>query len=168
MRLIIIIGLLFIGVQLFSQKTGIIFYNQVEGKSIPFIKGSMIVVEYQGYLKQMELYTNNIIEVNDSTVLIGKARLFAAPTQVKEIRIEDIKGFRKISAGSLLLKTTLTVGATLGAYYAMRNYADQLSSTEEILYSTAIGLATNISLNKIFPDKKVKYKMKDGWKVFVR
>ena len=168
MRLLIILVFINIGLNAFAQKTALIFLNQEEKKSIQLIKGTMVVLEYQGYLKQMELNTNYVVGVNDSTIIIGKPSLFAKPSEVKEIRIKDIQGFRKISAGSQLLKTALTIGATLGAYYGMRNNNDNLSSTQEILYSTGIGLATNISLKLIFPEKKIKYKMKDGWQTFVR
>ncbi len=168
MRLFVIFGIFIICLNVHSQKSAIIFFNKEKAKSVQLIKGSMAVLEYQGYLKQLELNANYIVDINDTTIFLGKPNLFSAPKEIKEIRISDIRGFRKISAGSQLLKTALTVGATLGTYFAMRNYDDELSSTQQIIYSTGAGLITRVSLKLIFPDNKIKYKLKNNWKIFVR
>ncbi len=139
-----------------AQKSTLIFYNKQQAEAVQIQKGGLLILEYQGYLKQMELNSNYIIDINDSTVILGKPNIFSAPTNTKTIRIKDITGFRKISAGSMLLKTALTVGATLGTYYAIRANGDKLSSTQQILYSTGAGLVANISLKLIFPQNKIK------------
>ncbi len=151
-----------------SQKQALIFLNNKETKAVQISRGGMVVLQYQGYLKQLEQETNYIIDVNDSTITLGKPRVFSSPKDVKEIRIKDIRGFRRISVGSQLLKMVLTVGATLGTYYAITENGDDLTNTQELLFSTGAGLAARISLNIIFPDNKIKHKVKDKWKVITR
>lgn len=168
MRSLTILLFLFFTVCAQSQKSALVFINHGEYKAVQIPKGAMMVVEYNGYLKQLELKSNSVIEINDSMVVMGKARLFAQPQDITNIRIEDITGFRKISVGSQLLKTVLTVGATLGTYYGVREHGDRLSSTEQLLLSTGAGLLTNVSLKLIFPQNKIKNKMKDGWMILVR
>ena len=114
------------------------------------------------------MISNFIISINDSIVTVGKPRMFASASETKQIRIKDIQGFRKISVGSQLLKTALTIGATIGTYYAIRNNGESLSYTEQLLYSTAAGLTVRFTLSKVFPDEKVKYRIKDGWYYIVR
>ena len=167
-RLLLISFFLFVCLSAYSQKSAIIFFNKEQKKAVQVPGGGMVVLQYRGYLKQMEQETNFVIGINDSIVTVGKPRVFSAPTQIKQIRIKDIEGFRKISAGSQLLKTLLTVGATVGTYYAIRNNGDNMSYTEQLLYSTAAGLTVRFSLNKIFPTDKIKYQMKDGWRSMVR
>ncbi len=151
-----------------AQKSVVIFYNQHKAEAIQLRKGGLVVLKYRGYLQQMELESNYILELNDSTITMGKPRLFSNPINTKTIRIEDIHGFRKVSAGAMFLKSTLTIGATLGTYYAVRSHGDHLNSSQQILLSTGAGLLTSISLKLIFPDNKIKHKMKDGWKIMVR
>lgn len=155
----------FLGIK--AQKQGIIFYNDSTHKSVQIRTGGMLMVQYSGYLKQQELTTNYLLELNDSTLTLGQPRLFNDAVNVRKVNIEDITGFRKVTAGTQLLKFTLTVGATLGMFYAIGKN-DHLNSTEQLLYSTAAGLTTNFTLKLIFPSRKPKYKIKDGWRIFVR
>ncbi len=150
-----------------SQEKGIIFVNQITNKTIYIPKGGMLMVEYNGYLKQMELSTNTLLQLNDSSIVLGKYRLFGAPTNKRIIKTEDITGFRKISVGSQFLKTFLTLGVTLGSYYAFSN-RENLNSTQRLAYSLGTGIVTTVLLKVIFPIKKVKYKLKDGWKMIVQ
>ena len=167
-HVILISAMLFVSLSVYSQNSAIIFFNKEKGKVIQVPRGGMVVLQYQGYLKQMEQETNYLISLNNSTITIGKPRMFADATDVKKIRIDDINGFRKISAGSQLLKTVLTIGATVGTYYAIRSNGDNMSYTEQLLYSTAAGLTVRFSLNKIFPENKIKYNVKEGWQMLVR
>jgi len=168
MRLLFICSLILIALNTQAQKSSLVFYQPEQGKAVQIIKGGMLTLQYKGYLKQLELESNYIVDINDSSIVLGKPILFSTPKNTKIIRIKDITGFRKVSAGTLLLKSALTVGATLGTYYTLRNNGDNLSSTQHILYSTGAGLITRISLKLIFPENKVKYKTKNGWKIMVR
>lgn len=150
-----------------AQKRGIIFYNETTKKSVQISTGGMLMVQYSGYLKQQELTTNYLLELNDSTLTLGQPRLFNNAVNLRKVNIEDITGFRKVTAGTQLLKFTLTVGATLGMFYAIGKN-DHLSSTQQLLYSTAAGFATSFTLKMIFPSRKAKYKIKEGWKIMVR
>ena len=168
MRYIFILSFLLIMVCAQAQKSALIFLNQDARKAVQIPKGAMMVVQYQGYLKQMELKSNSLLQVNDSMMVLGKPHLFRDATNLTHIRINDITGFRKVSVGSQLLKTVLTAGATLGTYYGLRENGDKLSSTEQLLLSTGAGLLTNISLKFIFPQNKIKHQTKDGWIILVR
>lgn len=168
MRYLFILSILLITVCAQAQKSALIFLHQDAHKAVQIPKGAMMVVQYQGYLKQLELKSNSLIQVNDSMIVLGKPRLFSEPANLTHIRINDITGFRKVSVGSQLLKTALTVGATLGAYYGLRENGDKLSSTEQLILSTGAGLLTNISLKFIFPQNKIKHQTKDGWIILVR
>ncbi|SMO60084.1 hypothetical protein SAMN06265379_103251 [Saccharicrinis carchari] len=168
MRVLLILSFFCISIGVHAQKSALIFLNQAERKAVQIPKGGMMVVQYRGYLKQMELKSNSLIQVNDSMIVMGKPRLFADAVDLTHIRISDITGFRKVSVGSQLLKTVLTVGATLGSYYALRNNGDKLSSTQQLLLSSGAGLLTNISLKFIFPQNRIKHKTKDGWVLLVR
>ncbi|TLX73029.1 hypothetical protein E9993_16330 [Labilibacter sediminis] len=167
MRVILLLLLLTGSVAAKAQKQGIIFYNDSIKKAVQVRTGGILMVQYSGYLKQQELTTNYLLELNDSTLTLGKPRMFNHPVNVRRIKIKDVTGFRKVSAGTQLLKFALTVGATLGTYYAISEN-DNLNSTEQLLYSTAAGLTTSFTLKLAFPSRKAKYKIKDGWRIMVR
>lgn len=149
-----------------AQRQILVFHNDSARQSVQLVEGGMLMVQYNGYLGQNELTTNTILELNDSLLVLGKPRLLVKPIETRMINLNDITGFRKISLGSQLLKFSLSTGATLGAYYAFSDNKD-LNSTEKLLYSTAAGLATHFTIKLAFPGKKVKYKLKDGWKITI-
>ena len=167
MRVILILLSLLGSVAIKAQKHGIIFYNDSTNKAVQIRTGGILMVQYVGYLNQQELTTNYLLELNDSTLTLGKPRLFNDPVNMRKINIKDITGFRKVTAGTQLLKFALTVGATLGTFYAISEN-DNLNSTEQLLYSTAAGFATSFTLKLAFPSRKAKYKIKDGWRIMVR
>jgi len=150
-----------------AQKSGVIFYNDIANRSVQIRTGGLLMVQYPGYLGQQELTTNYLLQINDSVLTLGQPRLFSKSINVRRVKIDDITGFRKVTAGTQLLKFTLTVGATLGMFYAIgRN--EHLNSTEQLLYSTAAGLVTSFTLKVVFPSRKVKYKIKEGWRIMAR
>jgi hypothetical protein len=149
-----------------AQRQILVFHNDSAKKAVQLVEGGMLMVQYNGYLGQTELNTNTIVELNDSLLILGKPRLLGKPLERREIRLNDITGFRKISAGSQLLKFALSTGATLGAYYTFSDNQN-LTSTEKLLFSTATGLATHFTIKLAFPGKKIKYKLKDGWKITI-
>jgi hypothetical protein len=150
-----------------AQKHGIIFYNDSAKKAVQVKTGGMVMLSYKGYLKQDELNTNYILQLNDSVIVLGKPRLFNAPADIRQVRIKDITGFRKVSEGTQLFKFLITLGGTLGSYYAF-SANEHISTTEKLVYSTAVALGTQLTLSLVFPSKKVKYKIKDGWRIMLR
>ncbi|MCW3786826.1 hypothetical protein [Plebeiibacterium sediminum] len=148
-----------------AQKKILVFLNETEQQAVQIRTGGLVLLEYSGYLKQKELSMNYMISVNDSSVILGKSKVFGGVAEKREIRIEDITGVRKISVGSQLLKFTLTSVATIGSYYALSDM-NNINTTERLLYSTGIGLTTNFAIKLAFPTKKVKYKLNKNWKVF--
>ncbi len=162
----ILLFLLFISLVARAQENGLAFVNRTSNKTVQIPKGGMLMVEYQGYLKQKELTNNTLLNLNDTSVVLGKYHLFGKATDLRIIKTEDITGFRKVSAGSQILKTVLALGVTLGSYYAFSDN-ENLNSTERLAYSLGTGLVTTALLKIVFPANKVKYKMKDGWKIIV-
>ncbi len=162
----ILMFILFISLgNLKAQKKILVFLNETEQQAVQIQTGGLVLLEYSGYLKQKELTMNYILSVNDSSVVLGKSRLFRGPLERREIRLQDITGVRKVSVGSQLLKFALTSVATIGSYYALSDMND-INTTERLLYSTGIGLTTNFAIKLAFPTKKVKYKLNKNWKVF--
>ncbi|WP_282037572.1 hypothetical protein [Saccharicrinis aurantiacus] len=165
--LLLLICIIGISINIKAQKEMLVFYNDSARQAIGVKKYGTVMLEYKGYLNQTELKTNTIIEISDSTVVLAKPRIFNGPTQHHSIMLNDITGFRKVSAGSQLLKTAIILGVTVGSYFAISNN-DNFSNTEQVVYATAIGLGTTYGLKLIFPMNRPKYFFKDGWKVRTR
>lgn len=161
---LIIIVFILCFVQLKAQKQVLVFYNKSLNKSAQIPLKGMLTVEYAGYLKQLELSNNSLVSITDSSIILGKSKLIGGITERREIKIDDITGFRKISAGRMILKSILTVATTLGSYYTFSDNTN-MNATERLILSTATGIGTRISINLLFPDKKIKYKVKNGWKI---
>ncbi len=149
-----------------AQSQSIVFVNPETNKTIQVPKGSVLMVEYKGYLQQLELEMNNLFVVNDSSIVLGKYHLIGKHSDMRTIKLDDITGFRKVSVGSQLLKTLFVFGATLGSYYAFSDN-DNLNSTQQLALSLGTGLVTTSLIKIIFPSNKVKHKMKEGWKIVV-
>ncbi len=165
MRYLIII-ILFIGVNtLKAQKNILVFLNEPEKKAIQIQTGGLVLLEYNGYLNQKELTRNYLMSINDSSVILGKSRIFGAPIEKREIRLEDITGVRKVSVGSQFLKFAITTAAAIGSYYVFSDM-ENVNTTEKLLYSTGLGLTTNFMIKLAFPTHKIKYKLNKNWKKF--
>ncbi len=149
-----------------AQSQGIVFVNPETNKTIQVPRGSMLMIEYKGYLQQMETETNSLFFINDSSIVLGKYHLIGKHSGMRTVMLEDITGFRKISVGNQLLKTLFVFGATLGSYYAFSDN-DNLNSTQRLALSLGTGLVTTSLVKIIFPTNKAKYRMKDGWKIVV-
>ncbi len=160
----LIIILFFSSIVFHAHAQELVFVNPTTNKSIHVQKGAMLMIEYRGYLKQMELTTNTLFQMNDSSIVIGKYHLLGPASDLRVIKTEDITGFRKVTVGTQVLKTILALGVTLGSYYAFSDNAN-LNSTERLVYSLGTGIVTTALLKIIFPTNRVKHKMKDGWKV---
>lgn len=165
--LILFICLIAISTSLKAQKEMLVFYNDNAQQAIGVKKYGTVMLQYKGYLNQTELTTNTIISLNDSTITLAKPKLFGEATQQRTIMLNDVTGFRKVSAGNQLLKTAIILGITVGSYFAISDN-NNLSSPERVIYATAIGLGTTYGIRLIFPMNKPKHLLKDGWKMKVR
>ncbi len=165
MRYLLLLLLLTSFYNLKAQDRILVFLNETEKKAVQIQTGGLVLLEYKGYLHQKELTRNYLLSVNDSSVTLGKARLFGGPVDNREIRIEDITGVRKVSIGSQFLKFALTTSAALGSYYFFSNM-DNINNTEKLIYSTGLGLTSNFVIKLAFPINKVKHKLNKNWKVF--
>ncbi len=150
---------------LHAQNKILVFLNETEKKAVQIQPVGQVLLEYNGYLNQKELTMNYMIGLNDSSVILGKARLFGAPIEKREIKLKDITGVRKISVGFQFLKVALTTAATLGSYYLFSDMKD-INTTEKLIYSTGLGLSVHFAIKLAFPTKRVKYKLDKNWKVF--
>jgi len=165
MRLLLYIILLLGFNSLHAQKNILVFLNETEKKAIQIQTGGLVLLEYNGYLNQKELTLNYMLSINDSSVILGKSRVFGGPIEKREIRIADLTGVRKVSAGSQFLKFAITTAAAIGSYYVFSDMKN-VNTTEKLLYSTGLGLTTNFMIKLAFPTKKIKYKLDKNWKVF--
>ncbi len=166
-QILAIMIFLLMGLSSIAQQKLLVFYNESIHKAVQIKTNALVMIQYKGYLQQEELTTNNLMSCNDSIIILAQPRMFAQPLNPRKIKLEDITGFRKVSVGSQLLKFGITLGVTLGTFFTISNN-DQFSSTEQLIYSSAAGLATNYGLKLIFPMNRVKYKLKDGWKIMIR
>ncbi|MCW3806092.1 hypothetical protein [Plebeiibacterium marinum] len=147
-----------------AQKQILVFLNDKDKKATQIPLGGMLMLEYNGYLNQKELSMNYMMSLSDSSVVLSKYRLFGTPTEQRKIMLKDITGFRKVSVGSQFLKFALTTAATLGSYYAFSD-KNNLNSTERLLYSTGVGLATHFGIKLAFPSKRIKHKITNDWRI---
>ncbi len=162
--ILLFIAIIFLG-NLKAQKNILVFLNETDKKAIQIQTGGLVLLEYNGYLKQKELTKNYLMSINDSSVILGKARLLGAPVEKREIRLKDITGVRKVSVGSQFLKFAITTAAAIGSYYVFSDM-DNVNTTEKLLYSTGLGITTNFVIKLAFPSNKIKYKLNKNWKTF--
>jgi len=149
----------------------IIFYNQKNHKKIIAEYGSNLSVYYNGYLGQKEFYKNTITNVTDSSVFLGIMNsdigIFKniLPSG-KEIMINDITVFRKISNGRNLSKSLFSIAVIFGSFYLLNQQINKNNNSvlENFAITLGIGITSKAIVNIIF-NEKPKHKINDGWVV---
>jgi hypothetical protein len=147
----------------------LIFINPNQGKLIEAKPGDFLIIRYKGYLGQTEFYKQTLLEIKDSSFVIGmysfsEGSLFERENPYKEINFKDVESFRRRSIGGSVSKSLLGLGAAIGSILVLDQlYENQNYSTLANLgISMGVGLSINFGLNLLFPDKP-KYHMKEGW-----
>ena len=169
-----LIGILMIGSHNLLAQGKIIFFNVSQGKLIQAKIGDQLSVVYKGYLGQTETYKNTLTEIKDSSFVLGMPASVLNPNQSsqelqhKEIRYADVIAFRRIGLGRVMLKTSLSLSATIGTIILLKNlYAqNKVSDLGKIGISIGVGLGLNALINMAMPDKP-NHKMKEGWEIRV-
>lgn len=165
--ILLIIGLFAANKVLAQDK--LIFINPTLGKLIEAKQGDYLIIKYKGYLGQTEFYKQSLLEIKDSSFVIGmfgfsEGSIFERENPYKEIKFRDVEAFRRRSVGASVSKSLLGLGAAVGSIlvldqlYENRNY----STLANLGISLGIGLSINFGLNLLFPEKP-KYQMKEGW-----
>jgi|688.fasta_scaffold109380_3 hypothetical protein len=166
--------LLLLSIEVFAQK--LLFFNAKKQKSIVVNLGSVLCVSYKGYNGVTEFAKLTVTNITDSTVELGvdmnKLGVFKKlkdgqhVNNYKVIRLEDIKGFRRITLGRTTLKTLLKIGVVVGTYFFIYELSQNGSFTagEIFAISAGVGIGGTLLINTLLPEN-VKYYMKDGWEV---
>jgi hypothetical protein len=147
----------------------LIFINPTKGKLIEAKPGDFLIIKYKGYLGQTEFYKQTLLEIKDSSFVIGmysfsEGSFFEKENPYKEINFKDVQAFRRRSIGGSISKSLLGLGAAVGSILVL----DQLnenrnnSTLANLGISLGVGLSINFGLNLLFPDKP-KYQIKEGW-----
>jgi hypothetical protein len=149
----------------------IIFVNPSQGKLVEAKNGDFLMIRYKGYMSQQEFYKQTLVNIGDSSVIlgipgIGGGILPKGENPYKEIRYIDIEAFRIRKPGVTIAKNLLGIGAAVGSILVLdRLYERGESSTlTNLAISAAVGISINIGLNLIFPEKP-KYKTNEGWHI---
>ncbi|MCE2740213.1 MAG: hypothetical protein LW669_01870 [Sphingobacteriales bacterium] len=145
----------------------IVFFHEQKGKIIQAKLGDQLSIKYRGYLGQTENFKQTLTEIKDSSFVLGYSLLGPDILLYKEIKYSDILAFRRIGLGSVILKTTLSLGSAVGAIFLLdRTYKNNdFNLAGRIGISVGLGVGMNLIINSIFPDKP-KYQVKEGWKVY--
>ncbi len=158
----------------FAQE--LLFFNAAKQKSVIVRPGSILCVSYTGYNGITEFAKLTVTDITDSTVVLGvntaklgfMSKLKDGPhvNNYKVIRLEDIKGFRRITLGRTTLKTLMKIGVVVGTYFFIYELSQDggFSAGETFAISAGAGIAGTILVNALLPEN-VKYYMKDGWEV---
>ncbi|MFN4083937.1 MAG: hypothetical protein ACK4K9_09920 [Bacteroidia bacterium] len=155
-----------------SQNT-LIIENLNTGKKFKAIPGSTISVYYSGYQNQIEYYKNTLLDLTDSSIVLGMFYLpqlsygNEKPKPYKEILLKDITKIRKISIGKNLIKTALNIATIYGSFYIFQNHINRqnYSTLQNFGITLSFGIGSNVFVNSIL-NEKPKFSIKDGWKIY--
>ncbi len=180
-RLCTFLMMFMLGLTLAAQPR-LFFMNKQLNKMVEVFPGQQVCLLYNGYLNQQEFAKNIVTEITDSTITLGHdpdmmgnfgqkmARKQALKTgsSYKIIRIKDIRGFRRITAGRQLLKTATQSASIVGLFFLVSGVyqSDHISSWNAFFISFGSGIATTTIINALFPEN-IRYLMKDGWQAVV-
>lgn len=157
----------------YAQKK-LVFINSTSQKVIELKVGHRAALLYAGYRGQVEFARETVTDITDSTITLGidmNERLGKPGKHnrftYKTISIKDIKGFRRMTLGRQVAKTTLAAAGVVGSFYLLKNvYSSDISNFSAFAISVGVGVGLYGINNLIFPEN-IKYYMQDGWTVVV-
>jgi hypothetical protein len=159
----------------FAQKK-LVFTYSATLETIEMKVGHRAAILYTGYRGQTEFARENVTEITDSTIVLGVdiTRIFpnSKPGKnnrltYKVISIKDIKGFRRMTIGRQLAKSSFNIAGVVGSFYLLHGiYSSDISNFSSFAISVGVGVGLYGINNLIFPEN-IKYYMQEGWTVKV-
>ena len=142
-----------------GQKAYLCMTHAESGKALLFDKGDYIYLGYNGYLGQPEGLAGYILQLDSTGIVLG--RTMGAKSRLKTIAVDDISGIRKLSQMLELAKA----GAVLTASLVTYSVAGNAGAGRYLALSTSVASAWGVQCagNALFPSKRPKYKIADGW-----
>ncbi len=138
--------------------------------------GHRAAILYTGYRGQTEFARETVTEITDSTITLGVDvnRIFpnSKPGKnnrftYKTIAVKDIKGFRRMTVGRQVAKTSFNIAGVVGSFYLLRGvYSSDISNFSSFAISLGVGMGLYGINNLIFPEN-IKHYMQEGWTVEV-
>lgn len=160
-KVVFTITLILIGQSLSGQKSYVCLTHQASGKAMLFEKGDYVYIAYDGYLGQAEGQAGYILQIDSTGLVLGKT--MRPKSALKRIEAGDISGVRRLSAALDLAKALSVLAVSLTTYSVASNAgADRYLA---LTASVAAALGVQTAGNAIFPAKRPKYKISDGWVV---
>lgn len=169
---------LFIGFSTFcfAQKR-LLFYNTQKLKTIELKEGHRASILYKGYNNQIELATQTVTQITDSTITLGMDMSSYFPNRkpgqslrmtYKIIRIEDIIGFRRMTLGRQWAKVGVGVAGIVGSFYFLHGIYNNPSIGNGSAFFISLGTGFGLlALNQLLFPENIKHYFKDGWEVKV-
>lgn len=147
----------------FGQKAYLCMTNTASGKALLFEKGDYVYIGYRGYLGQEEGQAGYILQLDTAGLILGKTMM--ARSVQKRIAKRDITGIRRLSAGLELAKALTVLASSLGTYSA----AGSAGAGRYVSLSASVAAALGMQAagNALFPAKRPKYFIEDGWTVTI-
>jgi hypothetical protein len=121
-----------------------------------------IKILYSGYLNQIAEQKSHLKKIGDTTLLFNTTKSRDMIDDDINVRIEDIKGVKKLWKYELIARPVITLGTTLGSYFYFGS--GDYSADEQYLYASLVGLGTSLLLNFIFDDT-IEDKVSGGWTI---
>lgn len=171
--LILLCGIL--GNMLMAQE--LVFINTTTQQVITVKPGAKLFLAYKGYNHNVEFAANIVMDITDSTVILGSGNVFdgvvrkpnASLNSTKVIRLADITHFRKRSLGGQLARDFLRIGVTVGAILGLRDLYQyhNLTTLQTFGVSIGVGVLASYTVKWIFPEN-ANNAISDGWTYAVK
>lgn len=152
-------------------QNAVVFVNKDKSQSKSIEEGSQVLLLYKGYLSQEEIIHADVVTITDSSLIVIKKRSSIFEQQLGEefeLKLKDLMGFKKVTPGRVLLKSTSKIALGVGSalVFALMN-RNGSSFGAAFGTSAGIGLVGDVGIELLFRDR-IKYKLADGWafKVF--
>ncbi|MCU0452261.1 MAG: hypothetical protein MUE68_01245 [Bacteroidetes bacterium] len=141
----------------------LLFENAASRDTVRVEATDYLRLTFKGYLGQVDGVMNHVVSVGDSSVMMTN---LASEDQMApyEVRIDDIRGFRRMPKLQPLIKPVANLTVAVGTIIILDN--SSLSATKVSIYSAVATFATGYLLDLIFKDD-IKFQMADGWTVRV-
>jgi hypothetical protein len=142
--------------------------NYRNGAAFIIRPGSLIAIEYKGYLGQKAYFKGNLDFIRDSLLHLSMRPNLLSRKQHQEVHINDVSGLRHFTLGNQITKASVELILLTGSVYLYT----QVLSTAAIAPLARIGIATGSGLfsygiiKLLFPGK-IYVKKEYGWQFMI-